>query len=97
MTAGKWVVAGVVVAAAGAIVWSERTRKGPGLGAEAEADVELSDLPSRRHICQASDIPEAISGRHPLYRRPSVPRPAATALMTSGWSSWVTRPPSEES
>jgi hypothetical protein len=97
-TAEKWLVVLGALGVGALVVWGlgPKTRPG-GLSAEASGDVSVSDLSTRPHICQASHIPDAICGRHPLYRRPFVPRPGATALMTSGWSSWVTDPPSEAS
>ena len=99
-TPEKWLLAFAGVLAAGALWFAlaATTNAGTTPGEiAASAGVEISDLATRPHICQASQIPRALRRRHPLYRRPLIPRPAATVLMSRGWAGWVTDPPSEAS
>lgn len=95
----KWLLAAAL--AVGALVlwiaFGRTTNAGTTpLEISASAGVTVSDLATRPHTCQASQVPNAVRHRHPLYRRPKVPRPGATALMQSGWAGWVTDPPSED-
>ena len=67
---------------------------GTGLAATVNVDLEVPAGDTNAHPCHPETMPDRISGRHPLYRRPSQPGVARSMLALGGWG-WYLNPPSE--
>lgn len=98
MTRGEKITAGLVVAAALAVIaWSGGTFSAHadiGAGQDEpgqDDDAAITARAARGHLC--GDVPGAITGRHPLYRRHDG-HAMRRHLVGGGWA-WFLNPPTQ--